>query len=119
MTTAEFVALIRTRERVQGYRSAALLELAEHEEVESLQASEVENLQAEADAELVRPPHAGRALQRGKVDGPLPAPRVARHRVRGELAPHSRRSVSHYPAHVPTTSGRAGRQLRAAANHPP
>jgi hypothetical protein len=65
MTTAEFVALIRTRERVQGYRPAALLELAEHVEVESLQASEVENLQAEADAELVRPPHAGRALQPG------------------------------------------------------
>jgi hypothetical protein len=63
MTTAEFVALIRTRERVQGYRSATLLELAEHEEVESLQVSEVANLQAEAEAELVRPPHAGRALQ--------------------------------------------------------
>ena len=32
MTTAEFVALIRTRERIQGYRqAAALLELAEHE----------------------------------------------------------------------------------------
>ena len=59
MTTAEFVALIRTRERVQGYRPAALLELAEHEEVELLQASEVANLQVEADAELVRPPHAG------------------------------------------------------------
>jgi hypothetical protein len=85
MTTAEFVALIRTRQRIQGYRPAALLELAEHEEVELLQASEIANLQAEADAELVRRPHAGRALQRGWVDGPLPAPRAALHRVRGEL----------------------------------
>ena len=31
MTTAEFVSLIRARERIQGYRPAALLELAEHE----------------------------------------------------------------------------------------
>jgi hypothetical protein len=32
MTTAELVALMRARERVQGYRpAAALLELAEHE----------------------------------------------------------------------------------------
>jgi hypothetical protein len=85
MTTAEFVALIRTRQRIQGYRPAALLELAEHEEVELLQASEIANLQAEADAELVRRTHAGHALQRGWVDGPLPAPRAARHRVRGEL----------------------------------
>jgi hypothetical protein len=50
-----------------------------------LQARGVANLQAEADAELVRRTHAGHALQRGWVDGPLPAPRAARHRVRGEL----------------------------------
>lgn len=119
MTTAELVALMRTRERIQGYRpAAALLELAEHEEVELRQASEVANLQAEADADLARRPHAGRALQRGWVHGPLPAPPVAGHRARGELALHSRRSVSHHPAYVGTASGRAGRQLRAAANHP-
>jgi hypothetical protein len=64
MTTAELVALMRTRERIQGYRpAAALLELPEHEEGELRQAREVANLQAEAEAELVRPPHAGRALQ--------------------------------------------------------
>ena len=42
MTTPEFVALIQTRERIQGYQLAALLELPEHEEVELSQASEVE-----------------------------------------------------------------------------
>jgi hypothetical protein len=31
MTTAELVAPMRTHERIQGYRPAALLELAEHE----------------------------------------------------------------------------------------